>query len=290
MLCVPNISEGRDAAVIEAIASAVGAAELVDVHADPDHHRAVFTLLGPAAAVERDVLALARRAIGLIDLAQHRGVHPRLGAVDVVPFVPVGGAPMADAVAAAHRAGRALAAEHGLPVFFYGAAATRPDRRELPALRATAREERAGPPRDLPGAPDLGPVRPHPTAGVTVVGARGPLIAFNAMLDTADVEVARAIARAVREAGGGLPRVRALGFSLERRGCAQVSMNLLDHRVTSPAAVAARVEAEAARRGTRVREYELVGCAPADAFADWPMDRAPLDLRLQQLLAPALFA
>ena len=290
MLCVPNVSEGRDAAVIEAIASAVGAAELVDVHADPDHHRAVFTLLGPDAAVERDLLALARRAIALIDLAEHRGVHPRLGAVDVVPFVPVGGVPMAEAVAAAHRTGRALAAEHGLPVFFYGAAATRPDLRELPTVRSAARDGLAGPPRDLPGPPDVGPGRPHPTAGATLVGARGPLIAFNAMLETADVEAARAIARAVREAGGGLPRVRALGFALERRGCAQVSMNLLDHRVTSPAAVAARVEAEAARRGTRVREYELVGCAPADAFADWPTDRARLDLRLHQLLAPALFA
>jgi glutamate formiminotransferase len=146
-----------------------------------------------------------------------------------------------------------------------------------------------GGPADPASAPDLGPARPHPTAGAAAVGARGPLIAFNAMLETADVETARAIARVVREAGGGLPRVRALGFPLARRGCAQVSMNLLDHRVTSPAAVAARIEAEATRRGTRVREYELVGCAPADAFGDWSADRAPLDLRLHQLLPPGLF-
>ena len=160
----------------------------------------------------------------------------------------------------------------------------------MPSLRLGGLEGLARRMRDTAWAPDAGPARPHPTAGIAAVGARGPLIAFNAMLDLADVQVARAIAGAIREAGGGLPRVRALGFWLERRGCAQVSMNLLDYRVTAPEAVAMRVEEETARRGARVREYELVGCAPADAFADWSPQRAPLDLRLHQLLPPAFFA
>jgi glutamate formiminotransferase len=291
LLCAVNLSEGRDAAVLDALAAVLGAARLLDLHADPDHHRAVFTLLGPAPAVRRDVLALARRAVALIDLGQHQGVHPRIGAVDVVPFVPVAGAAMALAVAAAHRVGEALAAEHELPVYFYGAAARRPERRELPDLRRGGPEGLAARLGDAAWQPDAGPARLHPTAGACAVGARGPLVAFNALLATDRVEPARAIAAAIREsAPGGLPRVRALGFFLERRGCAQVSMNLLEPRVTSPAAAAARVEAEARARGIAVRAWELVGCAPADAFADWPAGLAPLDLALRQLLPPALFA
>lgn len=287
------MSEGRDREVLARLAEAVqaGGARLVDLHADADHHRAVFTFLGAPEAVERAALALAREAIARIDLGRHAGVHPRLGAVDVVPFVPLAGSRMADAVAAAHRMGRALAATAGVPVLFYGEAALRPDRVRLPDLRrggpaaVAARLARAG------EGPDAGPPAPHPTAGVTAVGARHVLIALNAFLEGADLATAQAIARAVREAQGGLPAVRALGFWLAGRGCAQVSLNLLDWRRTPPAEAAARVEAEAQRRSARVTAWELVGCAPADAFARWPGDLAPVaGLKPTQLLDPALFA
>jgi glutamate formiminotransferase len=268
-----------------------GGADLVDVHSDPDHHRSVFTFLGPGAAVERAALALARTAVRRIDMRRHRGAHPRVGAVDVVPFVPLRGSSMGDAVAAAHRVGLALAGECGLPVFFYGAAARRPERRDLPGLRRGGFENLAAR-LALPGAaPDAGPERPHPTAGACIVGARRALIAFNAVLDGADLAVARAIARAVRASSGGLPGVQAMGVWLESRGLAQVSLNLLDYRSTSPRAVAERIAEEAARGGAAVREYELVGCAPADAFREWPAALAPLaGLRPTQLLPPDLLA
>lgn len=279
--------------MIHALAEAArsGAAALLDVHSDVDHHRSVFTLLGVAEAVERSALALARAAIALIDLRQHRGVHPRVGAVDVVPFVPLRGASMADAIAAAHRTGLALAAECAVPVFFYGLAARRRERRELPELRRGGFEqlaERLGRPE---GVPDAGPTTPHPRAGACLVGARHLLIAFNAVLDTADVEIAQAIARAIRESSGGLPAVQALGVRLESRGLAQVSTNLLDYRRTPLRRVVAQIAAEAARHGVTVREHELVGCAPADAITDWPPHLAPIaGLKPTQILDPGLLA
>ncbi len=212
--------------MIHALAEAArsGGADLLDVHSDPDHHRSVFTLLGVAEAVERSALELARTAIALIDLRRHRGVHPRVGAVDVVPFVPLRGSSMADAIAAAHRVGAAVAMECQMPVFFYGAAARRPERGELPELRRGGFEqlaERLGRPD---GEPDAGPTTPHPTAGACLVGARRLLIAFNAVLDTADVEVAGAIARAIRASSGGLAAVQAMGVWLASRTLAQVSL------------------------------------------------------------------
>lgn len=291
--CVPNVSEGRDAAVVAALAEAVrgGGAELLDVHSDVDHHRSVLTFVGATAIVERSLLALARAAVALIDLRHHRGAHPRIGALDVAPFVPLRGASMADAVASAHRAGHAVAEACGVPVFFYGEAALRSDRRELPAVRRGGFEglaQRMAPPE---GRPDAGPPVPHPTAGATAVGARRLLIALNADLASADVAVAAAIARAVREATpGGLPGVRALGLFLASRGVAQVSMNLIDPWRSPPVMVAERVEREARARGVIVREYELVGCAPASLFAEWPASRAPLaGITASQLLTPSLF-
>jgi glutamate formiminotransferase len=285
---VPNVSEGRDAGVIRRLADAIAGAgaELVDVHRDVDHHRSVFTCLGPPDALEAAMLPLGRVAVATIDLRAHAGAHPRVGALDVVPFVPLRGSSMADAVAAARRLGAALGGELGLPVFFYGAAATREDRRELPALRRGGLEGLAARLARVEGRPDAGPAALHPTAGATLVGARGPLIAFNAMLEAAGVEVARQIARAIRESSGGLPAVRALGIWLASRGRAQVSMNLLDYRRTPPALVAERIEELA-----RVSAYELVGCAPADALAGWPARLAPVaGLRPSQLLDPTLFA
>jgi glutamate formiminotransferase len=291
--CVPNVSEGRDASVIRRLADAVegGGAMLVDVHSDVDHHRSVFTVIGDADAVERSVLALALAAVALVDLTKHRGAHPRIGAIDVIPFVPLRGASMRDAVAAAHRLGLRFAAEADVPVFFYGEAAPRRDRCELPVVRKGG-FERLAERMCAPGwRPDAGPAVPHPSAGAAVVGARGPLIAFNAVLDTDDVAAANAVSRAIRESSGGLPAVRAMGVLLASRSLAQVSMNLLDYRRTPPTTVSERIEAEARRLGHAVREYELVGCAPADAFAGWPDTLAPVaHLEPSQLLDSALFA
>jgi glutamate formiminotransferase / 5-formyltetrahydrofolate cyclo-ligase len=290
--CVPNVSEGRDTTVIDTLGRAIDAtaARLVDVHRDSDHHRSVFTFLGPVRDVEDGAVALTRAAIRLVDLTKHRGVHPRVGAVDVIPFVPMRGASMADAVAAAHRVGRTVAAACGVPVFFYGEAARGPLRRELPILRRGGFEGLATRLADPAWRPDEGSAAPHPTAGVTVIGARGPLIAFNAVLDSADVDVAAGIARVLRESSGGLPAVRAMGVLLQSRGRAQVSMNLLEYRRTAVALVAQRLQDEARRRGSHVVEYELVGCAPADALDDWPPELAPIaGLKPSQLLDPSLF-
>lgn len=287
--CVPNVSEGRDHGVIRTLAEAVTAAgaTLVDVHRDPDHHRAVLTFVGPPDRVTGAALALARAAVKLIDLTRHAGEHPRLGALDVLPFVPLAGSSMEDAVRTAHAVGRTLAGELDLPVFFYEEAALRPHCRLLPRIRAggfeALGERLAGP----LWSPDAGPRRPHPTAGATVVGARRVLIAFNAVLTTGEVAIAHQMARAVRESSGGLPAVRAIGVALLTRGVAQVAMNLVDHRRTSVADVVRHLDVEARRAGTRVREYELVGCAPADAI---PPDVAQriTGLRPTQLLDPAL--
>jgi glutamate formiminotransferase len=236
----------------------------------------VFTYLGEAAAVERATLALARLAVERIDMRRHHGVHPRVGAVDVVPFIPLRGTTMAEAVDIARRFGRTFSETTGVPVFFYADAARDTARRELPVMRWGQFERLAERLVDPQWCPDCGAAAPHPTAGVTIVGARGPLIALNAMLDTHDPAIAKSIAAAVREsAPGGLPQVRAIGVFLESRGIAQVAMNLLDYRITAPATVAARVEAEARPRGATVARWELVGCAPADAWHGWRGD--PID-------------
>lgn len=291
--CVPNVSEGRDAGVIRRLADAIegGGARLLDVHSDVDHHRSVFTILGPPDLVERSALAVARLAVELIDLTRHRGVHPRIGAIDVVPFVPLQRATMRDAIAAAHRMGLVFAGECDVPVFFYGEAAARRDRRELPVVRKGGFERLAERLCAPAWRPDTGPSAPHPTAGATVVGARRPLVAFNAVLQSADVAAAHAISRAIRESSGGLPAVRAMGMFLASRALAQVSMNLLDYRRTAPHTVARRIEVEARKVGVRVREYELVGCASAEVFETWPDTLAPLaGLKQTQLLDPWIFA
>jgi glutamate formiminotransferase len=269
--CVANVSEGRDARALAAMADAVRAvpgAHLASVHSDPDHHRSVFTLLGTPEAVEAGALALAQAALPRIDMREHRGLHPRLGALDVVPFVPLAGTSMRTAVESAWRVGEAVAARHALPVYFYGAAARSPLLRELPDVRRGGYEGLAARLATPAGAPDAGPARFDPRAGAAVVGARDVLVAYNVWLDTADLDVARSIARAVRERDGGLPAVRALGVPLPSRGVVQVSVNLLDYRVTALPAAFDRIVDEATRRGVRVRRGELVGLAPRAAFAD----------------------
>jgi glutamate formiminotransferase len=291
--CVPNVSEGRDAGVIRQLADAVssGGATLLDIHSDVDHHRSVFTIIGDPGAVERSVLALAHAAVKLVDLTKHRGAHPRIGAIDVIPFVPLRRASMREAVASAHRVGLTLAAETDVPVFFYAEAAARRDRRELPVVRKGG-FERLAERLCAPGwRPDAGPAAPHPTAGATVVGARRPLIAFNAVLTCDDLGLADAISRRIRASSGGLPAVQAMGVLLTSRGLAQVSMNLLDYRLTPPRMVCERIESEAKGLGAAVREYELVGCAPAEAFEQWPAALAPIaGMKESQLLDSALFS
>jgi glutamate formiminotransferase len=278
--CVANVSEGRDAHALAAMAQAirdVGDAHLADVHSDPDHHRAVFTVLGAPDVVEAAALALAEAALARVDMRRHQGLHPRLGALDVVPFVPLAGAPMRAAVDVAWRVGDALAARHALPVYFYGAAARAPARRDLPDVRRGGYESLAARLATPAGAPDAGPARFDPRAGAVVVGAREVLVAYNVWLDSADVAVARAVARAVRERDGGLPAVRALGVPLPSRGLVQVSLNLLDPRVTPIPVAFDHVVAEARRRGVGVRRAELVGLAPRAAFAG--RDPASVGLR-----------
>lgn len=268
--CVPNVSEGRSPAVIDRLGRAitqVKGVRLASVHIDPDHHRSVFTFLGAPETVQAAALSLARSVFETVDMRAHQGIHPRLGALDVLPFVPLRDLTMADAVAVARAVGERLAADHALPVYLYGAAATAPGRRSLLAVRAGQYEGLPTRLADPSWRPDFGPARFEPRLGALLVGARDVLVAYNVWLDTDDAAAARAIARAVRESAGGLPALQAMGGRLERRGLAQVAMNLLDYRVTSLPQAFDAVRSEAARRGVGVRRGELVGLAPRAAFA-----------------------
>ena len=271
--CVPNFSEGRRPEVVRAIADAVSArsaegVRLIDVSSDPDHNRTVMTFVGPPQAAAAAAFDACRTAAGLIDMERHRGDHPRIGATDVIPFVPLRGTDMAECVALARDLGRRIAAELGIPVYLYEEAALRPERRSLPDIRrgqyeGLKAEIAVNPDR----APDFGPPALHPTAGATVVGARWPLIAFNVNLDTPELAVAREVARAVRSSSGGLPCVRAIGVFLAEKNQTQVSMNLTNYRVTPLHAAFEAVREEAARRGARVVGSEIVGLVPAEALA-----------------------
>ena len=264
--CVPNFSEGRNAATIEALRLALTSVpdvRLLDVQSDAAHNRSVFTFVAPPDASVEAALAAMRVATERIDLSRHTGEHPRMGATDVVPFVPVRDVTMDDCVALARRLAERAAAELQVPIYLYAKAATRPERERLPDIRKGEFEglrERIG--RD-PADPDVGPKRIHPTAGATAIGARPFLVAFNIYLDTGDVTIAKDIAKRIRTSSGGLPAVQASGFEVE--GKAQVSMNLLDIDVTSPATVFAAVEAAARQRGVAVLKSEVVGLVPERA-------------------------
>ena len=265
--CVPNVSEGRRLEVVDGLAEVIRATpgiRLLDRTSDADHNRSVFTFAGGPEAVERAALALVDAAIRAIDMRAHRGEHPRLGAVDVIPFVPLAGVTMDDCVALAHRVGAAVAATHGVPVFYYAKAATRPERVRLPDIRKPEYEGLAAL-LATTHVPDAGPSTLHPTAGAIVIGARPPLIAFNIELDTADLALAQRIAKEIRESSGGLPAVQAKGFMLSDPPRAQVSMNLLDHTVTPLSAVWRAVEARASAAGVHVLRGELIGLLPLDA-------------------------
>ena len=260
---VPNFSEGRDDDTIEAIRRSLGRdVELLDVHADPDHNRSVFTLVGDEAPLVEALLSAIAEARRCIDLRRHEGAHPRIGAADVVPVVPIRPDDRGRAQAAARTLGRRIGEELELPVFLYG---------DLATGRGPAFFRRGGPAelqRRIDAGelrPDFGPPRLDPSAGGVIVGARAPLIAFNVNLASDDIEIARAIAAVVRERDGGFPGVRALGLELLRAGHVQVSMNVEDYEAAALHDIVERVELEARARGVEVRDAELVGLMPAGA-------------------------
>lgn len=281
METVPNISEGRDLAVVHAVIAAMldAGAQVLDWSADPHHHRSVVTAVGPPAVVEEAAVSAARVALERIDLRRHEGIHPRVGALDVLPFVPLLGLTIADAVASARRVGRRLAGEEvGLPVYYYGHA-SRPHGRSLAELRRGGFEVLAagwpagGEPDALPAS--WGHPGAHPSAGVVCVGAREVLLAWNVLLGGITLEAARPIARAVRERNGGFPGVRALALALPERGV-QISMNLEDTDAVSPLAVYDRIAELAEEAGGHVLETEVIGLVPDRLVADAAADRLHL--------------
>ncbi len=268
---VPNVSEGRRLDIVERLADAIASVagvHLLDRTSDASHNRSVFTLAGPAAAVSDALERLVGAAIHEIDMEAHWGEHPRIGAVDVIPFIPLGDTTMAEAVEIARAFGRRVAERFDLPIYLYAEAALRPERVKLADVR---RGQYEGLRREIGQngrEPDFGPTVMHPSAGATAVGARPFLIAYNINLDSPDKELAVRIARRIRESGGGLAKVQANGFFIEEFGRAQVSMNLLDFRTTALWRVWESVRAEAAEDGVELHESELIGLAPLAAFLD----------------------
>jgi glutamate formiminotransferase len=266
--CIPNISEGRRAEVLDACADAIRQAgvRLLDVKPDAAHNRTVFTFAGEPGHIRAAVLALFDVALARIDLRRHAGEHPRLGAVDVVPFVPIEGVTMADCVALANDVGAEVAGRHALPVFLYEEAARTPARRNLEDIRRGEFEGLAEKIARPEWAPDFGPAAVHASAGASVIGARMPLIAYNINLATNRLDVARKIAGAVRQSSGGLRYVKAMGVDLADRGIVQVSMNLTNFEKTPIFRVFELVKREAERYGVAVLESEIVGLVPAAAI------------------------
>jgi glutamate formiminotransferase len=270
MECVPNISEGRDIGKVKAIAGVIErpGVGLLDLSSDPSHNRTVITCAGEPEALGDAMVDLAAAAVEKIDLNHHTGAHPRMGAIDVIPFVPVAGVTMAECTALAERVGQRIADELRVPVYLYAESARVPERRRLPTIREGEFEGWAAKIKDPAWRPDFGPAERHPTAGVVAVGARKFLIAFNVDLDTKDVQLAKRTAKSLRESSGGLMNVQAKGLFLEDKQLAQVSMNILDYETTPLYRVFELVRMEAARCGVGVVQSELIGLAPAQALMD----------------------
>ncbi len=267
---VPNFSEGRRGEVVQAIVEAVrntpGGARVLDISSDADHNRSVLTLAGEEAQVRASILALFEAALEHIDLRKHSGGHPRLGAVDVVPFVPVQGVTMADCARLARSIGEEVAGRFRLPVYLYEEAATAEHRRNLAEVRKGEFEGLPRKMKDPLWAPDFGPAEPHPSAGAAVIGAREFLIAFNVNLATPDVQIADKIARAIRHSSGGLRYCKAMGVALSERRIAQVSINMVNFKKTPLHRVVEMIRSEAARYGVNVVGSEIVGLVPNDAL------------------------
>ena len=258
--CVPNFSEGRNPETVQQIAAAIGSVEtacVLDRHIDPDHNRSVITFVATPERVVEAAFAGVKCASELIDMRRHEGVHPRLGATDVLPFVPIRGVTIDDCVALAHEAGRVIARELSIPVYYYERAALHPERVNLEDVRRGARSQMV---------PDEGPDRFHDSAGAIVVGARPFLIAFNVILRSDDVSVARRIARTIRARNGGLPFLKALGFQLQTRNLVQVSMNLVNYEVTGMGDAYDAIRREADVLGVDIASTEIVGLVPRSAL------------------------
>jgi glutamate formiminotransferase / 5-formyltetrahydrofolate cyclo-ligase len=267
LITVPNVSEGRDLATLEAIGRAFAPARFLDLHTDRDHDRAVFTLAARQGEMAEALLSGARSAIARIDISAHTGIHPHVGALDVMPVVYLDEERRGAAIAEALTAAGLIGDELGVPVFLYGELATRPEHVERSWIRRGGPKELARRIETTELVPDFGPAKPHPTAGAVLAAARPPLVAFNVDLVTDDLAVAKQIAAGLRESGGGLPGVRALGLYLEERGHAQVSTNVHDHR-----AAPLREIVEYVRARAEVAEAELIGLAPRAAFEGFPDD------------------
>ncbi|PYT03968.1 MAG: glutamate formimidoyltransferase [Acidobacteria bacterium] len=295
--CVPNFSEGRRTDVVARLVESVESVEgalVLGTHVDTDHNRSVITFVAPPRTAVEAAVRVVARAAELIDLNAHAGQHPRMGACDVLPFVPVRGVGVEECVALAHRAGERIWRELGIPVYFYESAALRPERKNLADVRRGGfellREEIGTNPER---APDVGESRVHPTAGACIIGVRPLLIAYNVTLNTRDLSVARRIARAVRERDGGLLHLKALGFELESRGVVQVSMNLTSYERTSLHQAFEAVRREAESLGVEVISSEIVGLVPqaalfAAAAHFLKLENYSPDLVLENRIAAAL--
>jgi len=267
--CVPNISEGRDQIKIDAIASEVrrtSGVVLLNIDPDPDHNRTVITFVGAPEPVAEAVLRLTAKAIELIDLNKHKGEHPRMGAVDVVPFVPIKNVTMQECVDLSKQVGQRIWERFGVPVYLYEESASRPERKDLANIRKGEFEGFLNKIKEAEWAPDFGERKVHSTAGVVAVGARMPLIAFNVNLGTSNLEIAKKIAKAVRHADGGLRYVKALAFELKERGIVQVSMNMTNYKKTPLHQAFELVKREAERYGVTVIGSEIVGLVPQEAL------------------------
>jgi glutamate formiminotransferase len=284
--CVPNISEGQDEGKVRAIVSVIErpGVKLLDTSSDPNHNRTVITFAGEPGPIAEAAFDVARAAVERIDLTKHHGEHPRMGAIDVIPFIPVGGVTMAECIELSAQVGERIGTELHVPVYLYAESASVPERRRLPSIRDGEFEGFADKIRDPSWHPDFGPAERHATAGCTAVGARNFLVAFNVNLATEDIKIANRIARGIRESSGGLMNVQAKGIALESRKMVQVSMNILNYQTTPLYRVFELVRMEAARFGVNVVESELVGLAPAQAF----MDVASYYLRIPGLSRDAL--
>ncbi|MEW6307578.1 MAG: glutamate formimidoyltransferase [Bacillota bacterium] len=285
---VPNFSEGRRTDVIESIVAPYHdhpLVRLLDVASDADHNRVVVTAVGPPEVMAEATFDCIRRAAGLINMAEHKGEHPRMGATDVVPFIPVKGVSMADCVALAKGLGRRVGEELGIPVYLYEAAASRPERQDLAYIRK-GQYEGFKTKIQLPDwVPDFGPQTLHPTAGATVIGARMPLVAFNVNLGTADIAIADRISKAVRHSSGGLRFCKAVGVALKAKGIVQVSMNLTDYTRTALHRAFELVRVEAERYGVPVVGSEIIGLTPMAALIDAAAHHLRLEgFRLDQVL------
>ncbi len=267
--CVPNFSEGRDAEIVRAIVDAVAAVpgvKVLDRTSDPDHNRSVLTFVAEPGAARDAVVALFAAAVPRIDLRKHRGQHPRLGAVDVVPFIPIRDIDAKECAAVARETGRIVAERFGVPVYLYEDAAASEERRNLSNIRKGEFEGLAEKMRQPEWKPDFGPDVPHPSAGAAVIGARMPLIAYNINLGTSDLSVADRIAKSIRHIGGGFRYCRAMGVELKDRGIVQVSINMTNYKKTPLFRVFECVKSEAARYGVNVVGSEIVGLTPAEAL------------------------